>query len=81
MFRALQNNIQLSLETAKASIVAMAVLYNIKLKFDDNFDYMDEPDENNEPDAEDEELPPLAPPQVVRGNLFRRRFIEQHFAY
>lgn len=78
MFRALQNNFQISLETVKASIVAMAVLYNIKLIFDNNFDYIDEPDEDG-PDVE-EELAPIIPPQAVRGNLFRRRFIDQHFA-
>ena len=39
MFRALQNNMQVSLDTAKACISAIAVLYNIKLSYDDNFEY------------------------------------------
>lgn len=39
MFRALQNNMQVKLSTAKACIVAMAVLYNIKLQFDSDFNY------------------------------------------
>lgn len=30
---------QLKLGTVKACIAAMAVLYNIKLQFDENFDY------------------------------------------
>lgn len=45
MFRALQNSLQVSLKTAKACIVTMAVLYNIKLDFDNDFQYEDEEDE------------------------------------
>lgn len=39
MFKALQNNMQVSLLTAKACIAAMAVLYNIKLNFDEDWNY------------------------------------------
>lgn len=39
MFRALRNGIQISLSTAKAAIIAMAVLYNIRRKFKDNNPY------------------------------------------
>jgi len=36
MFRALRNGMQISLITAKAAIVAMAVLHNIRKNFDNN---------------------------------------------
>jgi len=39
MFRALRNGMQISLDNAKAAIIAMAVLYNIRKKFRDNNAY------------------------------------------
>lgn len=39
MFRALRNGMQISLANAKAAIIAIAVLYNIRLKFKDNNPY------------------------------------------
>jgi len=36
MFRALRNGMQISLTTAKAAIVAMDILYNIRKNFDNN---------------------------------------------
>jgi len=36
MFRALRNGMQISLRSAKAAIVAMAVLHNIRKNFDNN---------------------------------------------
>lgn len=39
MFRALKNGMQISLPTAKAAIIAMAVLYNIRQRFKDNNPY------------------------------------------
>jgi hypothetical protein len=52
IFRALQNGMKVSLETAKPCIVAMAV---------------------------DDDSSAQAPPSIPE-NLFRRRFIEEHFA-
>jgi hypothetical protein len=79
MFRALQNGMQVSLETAKACIVAMAVLYNIKLDFDDNWEYEEENVDDDSSDEDPDHHPAQAPPSIL-GNLFRRRFIEEHFA-
>jgi hypothetical protein len=79
MFRALQNGMQVSLETSKACIVAMAVLYNIKLDFDDNWEYEEENVDDDSSDEDQDHHPAQAPPSIL-GNLFRRRFKEEHFA-
>jgi hypothetical protein len=79
MFRALQSGMQVSWETAKACIVAMAVLYNIKLDFDDNWEYEEENVDDDSSDEDPDHHPAQAPPSIL-GNLFRRRFIEEHFA-
>lgn len=81
-FRALQNGMQIKLETAKAAIVAMAVLYNIKLERDivvgvQVFDELLQNVENEEPHEEVEgDQPPFL---NDNGNLFRRNFIRRHF--
>jgi hypothetical protein len=79
MFRALQNGMQVSLETAKACIVAMVVLYNIELDFDDNWEYEEENVDDDSSDEDQDHHPAQAPPSIL-GNLFRRRFKEEHFA-
>lgn len=69
---------QVSLDTAKACIAAMAVLYNMKLDFDNDWDYDDADDEDgHDPDPEPDQQ--HAEP-TVRGNLFRQRFVQEHFA-
>ncbi|GLV41806.1 hypothetical protein CBL_02991 [Carabus blaptoides fortunei] len=54
MLKALVNNMQVSLSTAKASIAAMAVLYNIKLEYVKEWNYDDS--ETDDSDSEDEEF-------------------------
>jgi hypothetical protein len=74
---------QVSLETAKACIVAMVVLYNIELDFDDNWEYEEENVDDDDDDSSDEDSdhhPVQAPPSIL-GNLFKRRFIEEQFAF
>ncbi|KAJ3665363.1 hypothetical protein Zmor_000860 [Zophobas morio] len=75
MFRALQNNMQVSLDTAKACISAIAVLYNIKLSYDDNFECDDNEDIEDEEPVEEE----VVVAEQMGGNLFRQQFIRQHF--
>jgi hypothetical protein len=64
MFRALQNGMQVSLETAKACIVAMAVLYNIKLDFDDNWEYEEENADDDSSDEDPDHHPAQASPTL-----------------
>jgi hypothetical protein len=60
IFRALQNGMKVSLETAKPCIVAMAI-------------------DDDSSDEDSDHHPAQAPPSIPE-NLFRRRFIEDHFA-
>jgi hypothetical protein len=59
--------------------LAMAVLYNIKLDFDDNWEYEEENVDDDSSDEDQDHHPAQAPPSIL-GNLFRPRFIEEHFA-
>lgn len=85
LFKALKNDMQISLRNSKTAIAAMAVLYNIKLSFDADWEYDD--NENDEAINDvleqnglrnDQQEFVNRRPQV--GNLFRRNFIQQNFA-
>ncbi|XP_018565347.1 putative nuclease HARBI1 [Anoplophora glabripennis] len=71
-FRCFFNGMQVSLDTAKAAIIALAIIHNMCI--DDN-------QENSDVDSEDEDL--LNPRQNEEGNLlgaaFRQQYIQRYF--
>ncbi|XP_071631574.1 putative nuclease HARBI1 [Temnothorax longispinosus] len=75
MFRALQNNMQINLETAKVAIIAMAILFNIRKQFN-NFEYEID-DEENQSDEEQRAVVPHATERP--GAAFRLDFAQRHF--
>ncbi|XP_071637872.1 putative nuclease HARBI1 [Temnothorax longispinosus] len=75
MFRSLQNNMQINLETAKVAIIAMAILFNIRKQFN-NFEYEIDDEENQS----DEEQPAAVPYATERpGAAYRLDFAQRHF--
>ncbi|XP_070528310.1 putative nuclease HARBI1 [Cardiocondyla obscurior] len=78
MFRALRNGMQISLDTAKASTIAMAVLYNIRKKFCDNNAY--DADSNEDDDEEDEDDQDVESQEQHGHNHFRQEFVQRHFS-
>ncbi|KAM0729425.1 hypothetical protein ACS0PU_004779 [Formica fusca] len=81
MFHALRNSMQISLPTAKASIIAMAVLYNIRHKFKDNNPYDADSDEDLDDEEDDHVTMNSEAEPVQHGhNLFRQEFMQQYFS-
>ncbi|KAJ3655329.1 hypothetical protein Zmor_014464 [Zophobas morio] len=74
MFKALRRNLETKLSTAKIVIVATAILYNIRLERDNNFE-----DDSSESDSDNDDQPIRPNPRNEQGNIFRRLFIQRYF--
>ncbi|XP_036145652.1 putative nuclease HARBI1 [Monomorium pharaonis] len=75
--KALHNDMQISLITAKIAIIAMAILFNIRKQFD-HFDYDSDDEKNNSENEEDNAAIPNRAAQS--DTAFRLEFAQRHFS-
>ncbi|KAK4882388.1 hypothetical protein RN001_005707 [Aquatica leii] len=75
-FRCFFNTIKVDLETTKAVIIALSIIYNIYIeeKLSNNEDMSD-----NSDDEENQAIAPLREVANIQGNIFRQNYINRHF--
>jgi hypothetical protein len=78
MFKTLRRGLEIKLSTSKICIVAMAVLYNIRLNRDNDFE---DDSEEESSDEEEADLPRPVHNGQGGGLLFRNHFIERYFRH
>lgn len=74
-FQCMYNGLKMSLETAKATIVTLAIIHNLCI--DHRLDPEDHDLHIEADDNQDEVIPDRI--NNIRGNLFRERYIQNHF--